>query len=121
MIRHAALLVSKFTRVTPTEITNQLLNTTRTDAIAGYDDQLKNPPLNMVGFLFLFILFLLLQHADADNREDLESETVISCRPVWGQIATESDCQIINDFTNHKIIRSDEIIIIQGCNGLIAR
>lgn len=33
---YAAILGSKFTKATPTQITNQLLNTARTDTIAGY-------------------------------------------------------------------------------------
>jgi subtilisin family serine protease len=33
---YASVLGSKFTRATPTQITNQLLNTARTDTIAGY-------------------------------------------------------------------------------------
>jgi subtilisin family serine protease len=33
---YAAIVGSKFTRATPTQITNQLLNTARTDTIAGY-------------------------------------------------------------------------------------
>jgi len=34
---YAAILGSKFTKSTPTQITNQLLNTARTDTIAGYN------------------------------------------------------------------------------------
>lgn len=34
---YAAIIGSKFTRATPTQITNQLLNTARTDTVAGYN------------------------------------------------------------------------------------
>jgi subtilisin family serine protease len=34
---YAAILGSKFTKATPTQITNQLLSTARTDTVAGYN------------------------------------------------------------------------------------
>jgi subtilisin family serine protease len=34
---YAAIVSSKFTKATPTQVTNQLLNTARTDTIAGYN------------------------------------------------------------------------------------
>jgi subtilisin family serine protease len=37
---YAAILGSKFTTATPTQITNQLLNTARKDTVLGYNPQL---------------------------------------------------------------------------------